>query len=46
VADAVALVPAEWFTGADPPEVYVEYLNKRLAAGGFAEEAERARVSA
>jgi hypothetical protein len=41
---AVALVPAEWFAGADPPEVYAEYLGRRLADGGFAEEAERARA--
>lgn len=43
VADAVRLVPEAWFQGADAPEVYVEYLTRRLAAGGFAEEAERAR---
>jgi hypothetical protein len=46
IADAVALVPRGWFAGADPPEVYVEYLTRRLAAGGFAEEAERARTGA
>jgi hypothetical protein len=46
VADAVARVPAEWFAGADAPEIYVEYLTRRLAAGGFAEEAERARIGA
>jgi hypothetical protein len=46
IADAVALVPSAWFTGADPPEVYVEYLTRRLAAGGFAEEAEHARAGA
>jgi hypothetical protein len=46
VADAVGLVPAAWFAGGDPPGVYVEYLSLRLASGGFAEEAERARVSA
>jgi hypothetical protein len=46
IADAVALVPRAWFAGADPPEVYVEYLTRRLAAGGFAEEAERARTGA
>jgi hypothetical protein len=43
LADAVALVPSSWFAGADPPEVYVEYLTRRLAGGNFAEEAERAR---
>jgi hypothetical protein len=41
---AVALVPAEWFAGGDPPEAYVEYLTRRLASDGFVEEAERARV--
>ena len=41
---AVALVPDEWSAGADDPEVYVEYLRRRLATGGFVEEAERARV--
>jgi hypothetical protein len=43
VARAVALVVPEWFTGVDPPDVYVEYLTRRLAWGGFAEEADRAR---
>jgi HipA-like protein len=46
VADAVGLVPGAWFAGTDSPEVYIDYLTRRLAAGGFAEEAERARVSA
>jgi hypothetical protein len=41
--DAVALVPGSWFAGGDPPEVYVEYLTRRLAGGSFAEEAEHAR---
>src|ERR1700729_1023403 len=41
---AVALVPDEWSAGADDPEVYVEYLRRRLATGGFVEEGERARV--
>jgi hypothetical protein len=44
VEAAVELVPREWFTGAEAPEVYVEYLVKRLAGGGFVEEAERART--
>ncbi len=44
VADAVTLVPESWFAGVDPPEVYVDYLARRLAAGGFAEEAEHARA--
>jgi hypothetical protein len=41
---AVARVPAGWLVGGDPAEVYVEYLTRRLATGGFVEEAERARV--
>ena len=40
---AVALVPDEWLAGADGPEVYAAYLRRRLAAGDFVEEAERAR---
>jgi hypothetical protein len=40
----VRLVPPEWFEGGDGPHVYVEYLSRRLAAGTFAPEAERARV--
>jgi HipA-like kinase len=43
VARAVALVVPEWWTDVDPPDVYVEYLTRRLAWGGFAEEADRAR---
>jgi len=41
---AVELVPHEWFAGGDPPEAYADYLIRRLAWGGFSEEAERARV--
>ena len=41
---AVARVPADWLAGTDPAEVYLEYLTRRLEAGGFVEEAERARV--
>jgi HipA-like protein len=44
IADAVALVPNAWFAGADPPEVYIEYLTRRLADGGFAQGAEHARA--
>ena len=44
VSAAVALVPAEWFDGGDPPQAYAEYLTRRLEWGGFSEEAERARV--
>ncbi|MGI8714739.1 MAG: HipA family kinase [Solirubrobacteraceae bacterium] len=43
IADAVSLVPLEWCAGADSAGVYVDYLTRRLAAGAFAEEAERAR---
>lgn len=42
IAGAVALVPAGWLGDADP-SVYAEYLGRRLADGGFALEAERAR---
>jgi len=45
IQEVVRLVPPEWFARADPPHVYVEYLSRRLAAGGFAEEAERARIA-
>ena len=44
--EAVGLVPADWFTDGDEPDTYVEYLTRRLADGGFAEEAERARTGA
>ncbi|MFL5861551.1 MAG: HipA family kinase [Solirubrobacteraceae bacterium] len=44
VQAAVDLVPAEWLAGADPAEVYLEYLRRRLRHGGFVEEAERARA--
>jgi hypothetical protein len=44
IATAVALVPDEWFAGADPAEVYTDYLERRLAGRGFVEEAERARA--
>jgi hypothetical protein len=42
IETVVGLVPIDWFVG-DPPEVYVEYLTRRLAGRGFAQEAERAR---
>jgi HipA-like kinase len=41
----VALVPDDWFAG-DGPDAYVDYLALRLQDGGFAEEAERARLDA
>ena len=41
--EVVALVPAGWFTG-DAPEVYVEYLSRRVRSAEFAAEAERARA--
>jgi hypothetical protein len=43
VERAVALVPEEWFGATDAPDVYVQYLLGRLAAGAFVEDAERAR---
>jgi hypothetical protein len=43
IGRAAALVVPEWWDGVDPPDVYVEYLTRRLAWGGFAEEADRAR---
>jgi HipA-like kinase len=42
---AVGLAPAQWLAGGDAPEIYVEYLRRRLADGDFAEEAERARTA-
>jgi hypothetical protein len=44
--EVVGLVPADWFAGADAPEVYVEYLSRRLQGAAFASEAERARAGA
>jgi hypothetical protein len=46
IEQVVGLVPSDWFAGGNEPGTYVEYLNLRLAAGGFAEEAERARTGA
>jgi hypothetical protein len=46
IADAVALVPPEWFEGGDPAETYRDYLTRRWAWGGFETEAEDARVAA
>jgi hypothetical protein len=47
LAESISLVPREWLTtGGDDPEVYFDYLNRRLKSGGFAEEAERARAGA
>jgi hypothetical protein len=45
LADVVSLLPDGWLVN-DPPEAYVDYLSRRLAGGGFAEEAERARTGA
>ncbi len=45
VQRVVGLVPHEWFGGGDEPPTYVNYLRRRLAAGEFAEEAERARLA-
>jgi hypothetical protein len=44
VRAAVGRVPADWLAGADPAEVFAEYLTRRLDAGGFVKEAERART--
>jgi hypothetical protein len=44
VQAAVNLVPPAWFDGADAADVYVDYVSRRLADGGFAKEAERARA--
>jgi hypothetical protein len=45
IEEIVALVPPEWFVG-DGPEIYSEYLIRRVQNGAFAEEAERARRGA
>jgi hypothetical protein len=42
----VSLVPDHWLTGGDGAEVYVDYLSRRLADGGFAEEADDVRSRA
>jgi hypothetical protein len=44
ITDAAALVPPRWYAGGDPSPAYVAYLSDRLSWGGFAEEAERARL--
>jgi hypothetical protein len=46
VQEVVSLVWPDWFAGGDEPAVYVDYLSRRLADGGFAEEAEQARARA
>ena len=38
-----ATVPEEWLAGGDPREAYVGFLERRLAARAWVEEAERAR---
>ncbi len=43
IEDAVGLVPADWFLGGERRDDYAEYLSRRVAGGGFAQEAERAR---
>jgi HipA-like kinase len=46
LAWAVSLVPDEWLAGGgDDAATYVDYLARRMADGGFVEEAERARVA-
>jgi hypothetical protein len=42
IAEAVALVPGDWF-GRDAAEAYVSYLTSRAQAAAFAQEAEAAR---
>jgi hypothetical protein len=42
IADAVGLVPRDWF-GQDAPEAYVSYLATRAQMAAFAQEAEAAR---
>jgi hypothetical protein len=44
LARAVSLVPGDWFEGRDGADVYLDYLARRLAWGGFATEAEDARL--
>ena len=41
---ATEVVPSDWLAPGDGPDVYVDYLCARLADGGFAREAEDARV--
>jgi hypothetical protein len=43
IAESLALVPEDWFTGGDLPAAYGEYLSARCEWGGFEEEGERAR---
>ncbi|MGI8801184.1 MAG: HipA family kinase [Solirubrobacteraceae bacterium] len=45
IEQVVGLVPGEWFGAGDGPGAYVEYLARRLTGGGFAEEAEHARIA-
>jgi hypothetical protein len=44
IAAVVELVPPEWLAG--DPELYVEYLHRRLVAASFVSEAEDARQRA
>ena len=46
IAEAVSLVPLEWFEGGDSAQAYADYLTARWDWGGFEEEAERARDAA
>ena len=39
------LVPEDWLGDTDP-EIYIDYLERRVRDGAFAEEAERARIDA
>jgi hypothetical protein len=44
IGEVVGLTPREWFA-ADDPDVYVEYLTRRVENKAFAIEAERARTA-
>ncbi|HEX4282780.1 MAG TPA: HipA family kinase [Solirubrobacteraceae bacterium] len=51
LAEAVALVPRDWFVGGegddgDDPDTYRDYLTRRLRSGAFAAEAEAERARA
>ena len=45
LARVTDLVPDEWLDGTDR-DIYVDYLERRVRDGAFAEEAERARAGA
>jgi hypothetical protein len=45
LAAVATSVPDDWFRGGEQPDVYVDYLNRRLRSGEFAAEAERVRIA-